>query len=72
MKTCISKSGDGVFTYSHTNKPLGQSERAYYLSFFFIKFNVGGRIILHNGITFSLLKSIANSLLNKVIARVPF
>ena len=23
-----------VFTYSHTNTPLGQSERAYYLSYF--------------------------------------
>ena len=23
-----------VFTYSHANTPLGQSERAYYLSYF--------------------------------------
>ena len=23
-----------MFTYSHTNSPLGQSERAYYLSYF--------------------------------------
>ena len=25
-----------VFTYSHANTPLGQSERAYYLSYFII------------------------------------
>ena len=25
-----------MFTYSHANKPLGQSERAYYLSYFII------------------------------------
>ena len=23
-----------MFTYSHANKPIGQSERAYYLSYF--------------------------------------
>ena len=46
IKTYISKSGSGVFTtpvplrhttmftYSHANTPLGQSERAYYLSYF--------------------------------------
>ena len=25
-----------MFTYSHANTPLGQSERAYYLSYFII------------------------------------
>ena len=25
-----------IFTYSHANTPLGQSERAYYLSYFII------------------------------------
>ena len=29
-----------MFTYSHANKPLGQSERAYYLSYFMIKLAV--------------------------------
>ena len=29
-----------MFTYSHANTPLGQSERAYYLSYF-IMFNSG-------------------------------
>ena len=28
-----------MFTYSHANTPLGQSERAYYLSYF-IKYNI--------------------------------
>ena len=28
-----------MFTYSHANTPLGQSEGAYYLSYF-IKYNV--------------------------------
>ena len=27
-----------MFTYSHANTPLGQSERAYYLSYFIINF----------------------------------
>ena len=38
-----------MFTYSHANTPLGQSERAYYLSYFiitnnykFVAVNVGG------------------------------
>ena len=26
-----------MFTYSHANTPIGQSERAYYLSYFIIK-----------------------------------
>ena len=26
-----------IFTYSHANTPLGQSERAHYLSLFLIK-----------------------------------
>ena len=28
------------FTYSHANTPLGQSERAYYLSYFITNFSV--------------------------------
>ena len=27
-----------MFTYSHANTPLGQSERAYYLSYFIISY----------------------------------
>ena len=29
-----------MFTYSHANTPLGQSERAYYLSYFIIYDNI--------------------------------
>ena len=28
-----------MFTYSHANTPLGQSERAYYLSYFIISYS---------------------------------
>ena len=28
-----------MFTYSHANTPLGQSERAYYLSYFIANFS---------------------------------
>ena len=28
-----------MFTYSHANTPLGQSERAYYLSYFITNFS---------------------------------
>ena len=30
-----------MFTYSHANTPLGQSERAYYLSYFIISITEG-------------------------------
>ena len=33
-----------MFTYSHANTSLGQSERAYYLSYFINKFNLVRRI----------------------------
>ena len=28
-----------MFTYSHANTPLGQSERAYYLSYFIMSYS---------------------------------
>ena len=55
IKTCISKSGDGVFTtlclttvftYSHATTPLGQSERAYYLNYFVMVYT-GGKLALY-------------------------
>ena len=41
-----------MFTYSHANTPLGQSERAYYLSCF-IKCNMYGSQFPHNALAFS-------------------
>jgi len=32
-----------MFTYSHPTMPLGQSERAHYLSYF-IRLNTGGKV----------------------------
>ena len=34
-----------MFTYSHANTPFDQSERAYYLSYFIMKFYVSFRRI---------------------------
>ena len=33
--TRVSLSHTTIFTYSHANTPFGQSERAYYLRFFY-------------------------------------
>ena len=58
IKTYISKSGDGVFTtrvslrpttmftYSHAAAPLGQSERAHYLSYFIICNSIRPQVIV--------------------------
>ena len=70
IKTYIWKSGDrrcGVFTtrvslrhttmftYSHANTPLGQSERAYYLSYFIIIYSARNK---DDGLSFALNHSI--------------
>ena len=39
---CTTLRHTSVFTYSHANTPLGQSERAYYLSYFITCFISGG------------------------------
>ena len=41
-----------MFTYSHANTPLGQSERAYYLSYFINEYirRLYGQYMLINGV----------------------
>ena len=41
-----------MFTYSHANTPLGQSERAYYLSYFINYNNCGKELLLIEVIIF--------------------
>ena len=39
-----------MFTYSHANTPLGQSERAYYLSYFIkCPYKANTRVLLYGG-----------------------
>ena len=50
-----------MFTYSHANTPLGQSERAYYLSYFIIVNNMacnsGGMLAICCSVSFGKLFS---------------
>ena len=47
-----------MFTYSHANTPLGQSERAYYLSYFIKYYVIDVAGLSHTGIllTFLIIK----------------
>ena len=49
-----------MFTYSHANTPLGQSERAYYLSYF-IKLYGSFILILFLPLTFTMFIRIQNT-----------
>ena len=57
-----------MFTYSHANTPLGQSERAYYLSYF-IKTNMSAnKISLPQGQSFTDRKYFLNRPLKKIFS----
>ena len=47
-----------VFTYSHANTPLGQSERAYYLSYFI---NKSTGVSFHSSACLSLYNNKVNA-----------
>ena len=51
-----------MFTYSHANTPLGQSERAYYLSYF-IKHNMAMAHVMLYNIAHVMLCNMAHAML---------